>query len=80
MVLTEFRELSFPLKIGVLLQDGIPLFVRRSGNRRFMLFSFHTYYVELEGTLGGKLQSMRSFTHTDGLEPYLTQIDWRKLT
>ncbi len=80
MVLTDFRELPFPLKIGVLLRDGILLLSRRSGNRRFMLFSFHTYYVEVGWNQAGKLQSMRSFTHTDGLEPYLTQIDWRKLT
>ena len=79
MVLTAFRELPFPIKLGLLLRNGILLASRQSGNRRYMLFSFHTYYVEVGWNQAGKLQLMRSFTHTAGLEPYLTQIDWHEL-
>ena len=79
MALSEFRELPFGLQIGLLLRDGIPLLSRSVGRAHRVLFSFHTYYVEVGWDRAGNIQFVRSFAHTDGLDAYLTQLDWREL-
>lgn len=79
MSLNEFRELPFGLQIGLLLRDGVPLLSRSAGWAHRVLFSFHTYYVEAGWDQSGNLQFVRSFAHTEGLELYLDQLDWREL-
>lgn len=79
MSITEFRELPFGLQIGLLLRDGVVLVSRSAGWSHRVLFSFHSYFVEAGWDQSGNLQFVRSFAHTEGLEPYLAQLDWREL-
>lgn len=79
MALDEFRELPFGQQIDLLLREGVPLLSRSMRREQRVLFSFRTYYVEAGWDRAGHLQFVRSFGHTEGLEPYLAQLDWREL-
>lgn len=79
MTLDEFRDLPFGIQVGLLLREGIPLMTRSVGNQQRVLFSVHTHYVEASWNRWGELQFLRSFRHTDGLEPYLARLDWQLL-
>jgi hypothetical protein len=79
MSLTEFRELPFGPQMNLLARDGIPLLSRSPGGERRVLFSFDTYFVEAGWDQAGRLQFVRSFAHTSGLDPYLAQLDWHEL-
>lgn len=79
MSLSEFRDLPFGSQLTLIATDGIVLLTRSVGREQRVLFSFHTYYVEAAWDQAGHLQFIRSFAHTQGLDAYLTQIDWREL-
>lgn len=79
MSLSEFREISFSTQLTLLARDGMVLLSRSVGREQRVLFSFHTYYVEAGWDQDGRLQFVRSFAHTTGLDPYLTQLDWHEL-
>lgn len=79
MTLSDFRGLSFGTKIGLLFRDGTALLSRPAGYEHRVLFSLHTYYVEVGWDKAGDVQSIRAFAHTNGLEPYLDQLDWHEL-
>ena len=79
MSLSAFKVLPFSLQLGLLLSDGIPLLSRPAARDQRVLFSFHSFYVEAIWNQAGRLQQVRSFDHTSGLEPYLTQFDWHAL-
>ena len=79
MALSEFRELSFGPQMATLVRDGTPLLSRMEGQEQRVLFSLHTYYVEVGWDRADRLQYIRSFSHLNGLDPYLPQLDWHEL-
>ena len=79
MTLAQFRNLPFALQAGLLLRSGIPLLSRSVGTEHRVLFSLHTYFVEVGWDANGELQFVHSFQHTDGLETYLNLLDWHEL-
>lgn len=79
MLLSEYQELPFGPQMALLARDGIPLLSRLVGQEQRVLFSFSSYYVETGWDGAGGLKFIRSFAHTNGLEPYLTQLDWHEL-
>ena len=79
MALSEFRELSFGPQMAILARDGTPLLSRMEGKEQRVLFSLHAYYVEVGWDWADRLQYVRSFSHTNGLDAYLPQLDWYAL-
>ena len=78
MSLAEFRELPFGLQMDLLSRDSITLLSRSPGGQQRVLSRFNTYFVEAGWDQAGRLQFVRSFAHTSGLDPYLTQLDNRR--
>jgi hypothetical protein len=79
MAHSEFSNLPFGLQIGLLLRDGVPLLSRRIRQGQCILYGFHTYFIEVGWDHACQVQFIRAFTQTDGLEPYLAQLDWQEL-
>ena len=69
-----FNSLNENDKHQLVWGEGILLVCRKEGNYKYLLYQIDSFYVELKYNVTNKIEPCKSFTSTNFLEPYLTQI------
>ena len=76
MTLYEFNALSEDGKAAVLWSKGDFVIERKENNFSILLYQVQSFYVEVFYSGNeNKISRLRSFSSTEQLEPYLTNID-----
>jgi hypothetical protein len=76
VTISEFNELSLDEKAWYLWHGATFLHVYENGGYRINLFHLNDYYIELwYHKAGNKVDTIRAFTSTELLEPFLKNID-----
>jgi len=76
MRLFEFKLLSEREQLDILHAEGTYIGKRKEGKTSILLYQLEGFYVEIfYQKHRSQIQSIRSFTSTIPLEPYLNQID-----
>jgi len=76
----QFNTLSKEDQQSELLKAGVYLAEREDGPFRIMLYQLDGFYVEVFFfNLYNKVAFLQSFTETDALHPYLSQVDVRQV-
>jgi hypothetical protein len=76
MTPTEFNLLSLDDREKLVCREGVFIAIRQEPEFIIRLYEFDFFYVELfyHQVKKGAI-TIRSFTHTSGLDPYLSGID-----
>lgn len=76
MTLHYFICLKPSWQLEQIRQEGVLLAERSTGPLRFYLFALHGFYAELRYSPGeGHISVIRAFEGTEGLDPYLENIN-----
>jgi len=76
MTLFDFKLLSEREQLDILHTEGAYIGKRKEGELSILLYQLEGFYVEIfYRKHRSQIKSIRSFTTTVLLEPYLTQID-----
>lgn len=76
MTLHQFRSLPLQTQERLLINNGTFLFDRKAVGIKVLLYQLSGFYVEVfYDTVTAKVCTIKSFTETDDLEPYLYKID-----
>jgi hypothetical protein len=81
MTLYQFRLLDVEEQLGTAIYEGDFVGDRIEENYMVLLYQVHSFYVEVYySPISNEILKHRSFSSTNQLEPYLSQVNLSELT